>query len=107
MTTVYTDINCCKVYSKGAAECVLASCTRYLASDTRSAPLDDASRAYYRALISDYAAESLRVIALAYREVAPSSVPQSSWDAQISRLEGELVLVGLLGLEDPLRPEAA
>ena len=51
-------------------------------------------------MILDYADEALRTLCIAERNVTGMSR-----DADVSELEQELTLIGLVGIEDPLRPE--
>jgi Ca2+-transporting ATPase len=85
-------------YLKGAPEVVLARCDRQLgAAGVGEEPLDrDAALATAMA----FAAEGLRVLALAYRPAAAARL-----DART--VDGGFVLAGLVGMEDPVRPEAA
>ena len=80
---------------KGAPESVLPRCTRMLTA-SGEAPLDaEAARAAAAAM----AAEGLRVLAMAYRATASDRLDADS-------IGGGLVLAGLQGMEDPVRPEA-
>ena len=47
------------------------------------------------------------MIALAYKETDPGSVPLTVWDPVVEKFEKGLVFIGLLGIQDPLRPESA
>ncbi|MDF1523022.1 MAG: HAD-IC family P-type ATPase [Trueperaceae bacterium] len=86
------------VYVKGAPAVVLERCDR-VATDTGSEPLDDAARARWRGVAEDLADEALRVLALAVREVPDDDAPNARDDG--------LTFVGLVGMIDPLRDEAA
>jgi len=85
--------------TKGAPEAVLARSTRRLAGG-QSGPIADADRARLRTQIERMAVQGLRVIALASRTLP--DIPASRDEA-----EADLTLVGLAGLEDPPRTEAA
>jgi Ca2+-transporting ATPase len=98
MTTVHADGAGAYVsYTKGAAESVLARASS-VAGDVRpfAMAVDSMARA-----AEALAAEGYRVIALATRSWAqlPEAAAQS--------LESGLTVLGLVGLYDPLRPEAA
>ena len=84
------------LYCKGALETVLPLCA---ASETRSGSvaLVDSARADIRAAESAFAQQGMRVLAFAYRAL-PAETPRAEW-------ESGLVFAGLLGLEDPVRPE--
>ena len=86
-------------YTKGAPETMLAQCTAALTNEGEQALDRDAvGRAAER-----MAAEGLRVLAVA-RKRWPA-LPEARDDA--SAIESELVFVGLVGMIDPPRPEAA
>jgi len=95
MTTLHQTDSGTVAYSKGAPEVVLASCTRQLTTDGEVA-LDDAARDRVLETAQELAAEALRVLAVARRD-----------DAAVDDAERELTFLGLLGMIDPPRPEAA
>ncbi|XP_071700936.1 calcium-transporting ATPase 10, plasma membrane-type-like [Rutidosis leptorrhynchoides] len=93
------------VHWKGAAEIVLAACTRYMDSNEQLVPLDEATVEYYKKAIEDMAAESLRCVAIAFRPLKGETVPTdeeelSKWELP----EDDLVLLAIVGLKDPCRP---
>jgi Ca2+-transporting ATPase len=88
MTVVYGDREQCRVVVKGAPEVVLE----------RSA-LDRRERRRAQGLAEAWAADGLRVLAVAER-FAPE--PDADEEPDV-----DLTLVGLVGLRDPLRPAAA
>lgn len=96
LSTVYEMPEGATLYCKGATEAVLPLCTRILLDgETRpftpdlKKTIDDAQEAM--------TGRGLRVLAFAYRALEPG------W--QHDRLEEQLVFTGLVGLEDPPRPE--
>ena len=97
MTTVHRDGGEILAFTKGAPEHVLPRCTGRLLGD-RVVPPDDVAVAR---VVEDMAAEGLRVLAVASRRF--SALPA---DLTAESVETALVLVGLVGLRDPPRPEA-
>jgi Ca2+-transporting ATPase len=89
-----------RVFWKGAAEILLASCTSQLAPSGESLPLTPGSRAQLAALIDDMAHRSLRTLALAYTDLAPGE--QLSAEAGLPC--ANLRLLALVGMKDPCRP---
>ena len=86
------------IHAKGAPERILAMCSAQRTFDGGVEPLDPA---YWHDRIDEIAARGQRVLALATRSVAQDHVVLNSAD-----LDGHLVLIGLIGLIDPPRPEA-
>lgn len=84
---------------KGAPESVLHGCSLELVGD-QNEPMDAARTADVLARVDALSGNGLRVLALARRAVTPSAAPGSSADAECS-----MTLLGLVGLEDPIRPE--
>lgn len=82
------------LFCKGALETVLPRCTR-VRWDSRSCPLDDAKAQAFLRAQDEMAGRGLRVLAFAH-----SAVP----DGAVAGEDG-LTLTGIVGLEDPPRPE--
>ena len=87
--------------TKGAPDLLLARCSHERIGEAER-PLTAARRAGIRAAIDGLAGEALRTLGLAYR-VLPGTRPSPLHDA----LEEELVWLGVVGMIDPPRPEAA
>jgi Ca2+-transporting ATPase len=90
LTAVYEENGRRRVVVKGAPE-TLVERSR-LADEDRRALLEAAT---------DWAGEGLRVLAVGERWLNDSALPAEE------ELDGDLDLVGLVGLHDPLRPDAA
>ena len=87
---------------KGAPDMVLNLCSRYQRHDDSSAPLDDGQRRRILEANETMTRGALRVLGLAYR--VERELPDVS---DIRNIEKDLVFVGLAGMIDPPRPEAA
>lgn len=83
---------------KGSPETVLSQCTQMRIGEILK-PLSDDSRQAVLGRVSELAANGLRVLAFAERNLPPSNLSQET-------VEAELTFVGLVGLQDPPRPEA-
>ncbi|OHC64363.1 MAG: ATPase, partial [Rhodocyclales bacterium GWA2_65_20] len=79
---------------KGAPENLLPLCTTWLAGNTIKA-LDGEARENFRLAHEDLASRGLRVIACAWKPLAADEAPN----------EEGMALCGLIGLEDPPRPD--
>ncbi|CAD8201524.1 unnamed protein product [Paramecium pentaurelia] len=106
-----------RVYTKGASEIVLSQCNKYIANNGIEQMLDPQLRKnIYDNIIQKFASESLRTIAIAYRDLDPQS-HGSNIRGQISQLtkiaqnipeddlDKDLVLIGIAGIKDPIRPD--
>jgi len=94
MTTIHETQSGRVAFAKGAPEVLLPSCTRRF-SEEGEVPLDQAGREEVLGMVREMAGEALRVLAIACRS-----------DATHDNAEGEMVLLGLVGMIDPPRPEA-
>jgi P-type Ca2+ transporter type 2C len=95
MTTLHDTADGIVAYTKGAPEIVLASCVRRL-TENGDEELDDAARTEILAGAEGLARDALRVLAVARRD-----------NAKVENAEEGLTFLGLIGLIDPPRPEAA
>ena len=83
-----------QLWCKGAPESVLPLCTHWMDGDTAH-PLGEDTRDDFNRAHADMADRGLRVLALAWRPLAASDEAD----------EAQLALAGLVGLEDPPRPD--
>jgi calcium-translocating P-type ATPase len=91
------------VHTKGAPEAVLSLCSRILDNHGDLVALDDPGRRAVEAAVNAFAAEGLRVLAFAFRELAADEpVPRRRLDA-----ERDLCFAGLIAMLDPPRAGVA
>ncbi|MDH3210106.1 MAG: cation-transporting P-type ATPase [Burkholderiaceae bacterium] len=86
------------IFVKGAPERVLSMCAVQRTASGGTEPLNDS---YWREQAEAFAAEGQRILALATRPV-----PTEHTVLEHADVEGPLILVGIVGLMDPPRPEA-
>ncbi len=98
MSTVDAENGSIVVHTKGAPEAVLPHCDR-LAGAGGESELGADGRAEIESLVDGYARRGLRVLAVAERALAGEE-PERREDA-----ERDLVLLGLVAMMDPPRPE--
>lgn len=95
------------LFSKGAPDVLLERCTHILVGN-EVAPLDNARRAASVENIEALSAQAFRTIAVAYRNLEGDKVVPAEEGAPVDEsLEADLVYVGIVGILDPPRPEAA
>ncbi|KAI8806543.1 hypothetical protein BJ742DRAFT_680028, partial [Cladochytrium replicatum] len=102
------------LFTKGASEIILGGATRYVNSDGKVVPLDKARRAQFEESINSFASQALRTIAFGFRPVGASEITSQNADSdsEASTANGEdnrdvtdIILFGIVGIQDPLRPE--
>jgi len=86
------------IHAKGAPERILAMCAGQRTAD---GGVEDLNAGYWHAQVEAIALQGQRVLALAAR-----SVPQDHVVLNAADLDGKMILLGLVGLIDPPRPEA-
>ncbi len=102
MATFHHDGAQVRMFVKGAPDVVLERASRFLGA-AEEAPLDDATRAAFVAENDALAGRAMRVIAVAARDI-PAQDFNPTGDSMA--WAGDLVLIGLVGIIDPPRPEA-
>jgi P-type Ca2+ transporter type 2C len=90
------------VFSKGAPDVLLARCTHERVGD-EAVPLGDERRAEILAGVEQLAAEALRTLGVAYRTLRRDALT----GALSEDVEQEFVFLGVVGMIDPPRSEAA
>jgi potassium/sodium efflux P-type ATPase len=101
-----TDTDDLHIFTKGAVERVVDSCSEFYTGDTQDpARMTDEVRERIYAQMEEFASYGLRVLALASRP-APNHI---NYEKEVDRneIEKELTFRGLIGLYDPPRAESA
>ncbi|MCU7729453.1 cation-transporting P-type ATPase [Actinoplanes sp. KI2] len=98
MTTLHRDDDDVFAYVKGSPQELLARCTR-VTGPHGMAELDDTLRRRITDVNDELARGALRVLGVAYRPVAEHTDQEQA--------EHDLILLGLIGMLDPPRPEVA
>ena len=105
MTTIYeTDFDGLMIYSKGTAEGILHQCEYYLNSLGEKTILSFEKRDEIKQEINKYSSDSLRIIGLAYNICNMQAINEPNISQEIA--EKNLIYIGFVGIQDPLRPEA-
>jgi calcium-translocating P-type ATPase len=96
------------MYHKGAAELILENCTHFMDSDGSELNMTDEKRKQFHEIIQEFAADSLRCVALCHRKniqkIIKDPFKATLADCEKS-LEKEMCLDSLVGIADPLRPD--
>ena len=102
MATFHHDGQFVRMFVKGAPDVLLARASHWLGGAGQAA-LDPALRAAFAAQNAALAGQAMRVLAVARRDIA---VQDFTPGVDLMPWAGELVLIGLVGIIDPPRPEA-
>ncbi|TNN15114.1 Plasma membrane calcium-transporting ATPase 2 isoform 1, partial [Schistosoma japonicum] len=103
------------LFTKGASEMVVKCCSWMMDEQSRPRPFSVQDQEHLtEAVIEPMAGEGLRTIGIAYKKITAATnsrnpndmIVQSepNWDDEEHLLEG-LTLLGIIGIEDPVRPE--
>jgi calcium-translocating P-type ATPase len=92
-----------RVHTKGAPEELLPLCARIVTRGGRERRLTEQDAVAFTLLISDWAQEGLRLLAVAERQVDQREVGGMTRE----QAEGDLTLLGVVAMIDPPRPEVA
>ena len=87
------------VHTKGAPEALLTRCSQILDADGQLLPLDAFGRRRVEEAVDDFAAQGLRVLGFAQRQLPPKKRPPH----RRATAEQDLCFVGLIAMLDPPR----
>jgi len=91
------------VFTKGASEMILSKCTNVLDRDGNSVSFGPQDRANMMSkVIEPFAQNALRTIGIAYKHIEDGK--DINWEDE-TEVCGGLTLVGVVGIEDPVRGE--
>jgi len=105
MSTFHTDAERADrllVFTKGAPDVLLASCSQEGLGDAKR-PLDDKRRSEILGSVDELAGQALRTLAVAVRELPADTLQSEKMDPGLER---DLTFLGLVGMIDPPREEA-
>ncbi|GLT99533.1 hypothetical protein SLE2022_169680 [Rubroshorea leprosula] len=95
--------NTIHVHWKGAAELILAMCSSYYDASGTTKHLNEEERTKFKKIIQGMAKRSLQCIALAHKQVTEETA-EADLKERKSLEEENLILLALLGIEDPCQP---
>lgn len=101
-----------RLYCKGAQDVIGPRCSSCLTAEGNVAVMDENAKSSLTNTSLAFARRGMRCLALAFRDL-PSGFPLDSKSANIFNSDGsqaflaetEMTFIGLVGIEDPLRPE--
>jgi Ca2+ transporting ATPase len=99
MTTIVREASGALLYTKGASEVVLESCNRYVDRSGAVVAMSEAKKEEFLLMINDMANQGNRTIGIAYQEFSGAMPEEEEPETN------ELILIGVLGIQDPIRPE--
>jgi Ca2+ transporting ATPase len=108
MTTIYKESDKLKVYTKGAPEIILGLCSKIYVPSGDNIQFTPDHKAHILSSVNEFTSQyCLRVLALAYREAKNEDGLKKNGEFDMTNVEKDLVFIGFVGIEDPIRPEAA
>ncbi|KAJ3131283.1 hypothetical protein HK100_006555 [Physocladia obscura] len=99
------------LFCKGAGELIVKLCNRYIDATGKVVPMTDVARAEFESSIESMASCALRTICLAFKPVKSNSFSDKiqtneSLDPSLAADDdSNLILAGIVGIRDPIRPE--
>jgi Ca2+-transporting ATPase len=101
MSTVVAHGDGCRVYMKGGPDFCLGLCTHFLTAAGERQPLTETAKAEVMRTLTQFAEQSLRTMLVAFRDL---TAMRDEWKVA-ENVERELTIIGIVGIQDPLRPE--
>jgi len=101
-TIVYKDKESgdLRMFTKGAPEMIIDKCSKYMVNDGSTAELTEEIKSQLLTIITNYANNGLRTLALSFKDYHPDTLEQTSEPD-----ETDSILLSIFGIKDPLRPE--
>ncbi|KAM5437213.1 plasma membrane calcium [Microsporum canis] len=105
-----------RMFVKGASEILIGKCTKVVSDPTGEldeTELTEKDRTALKTIVEQYASRSLRTIGMIYRDFEqwpPQGAPTQKEDrrqAVFERVFDHMVFLGVVGIQDPLRPGVA
>ncbi|DBA03450.1 TPA: hypothetical protein N0F65_002858, partial [Lagenidium giganteum] len=93
-----------RLFSKGAAEVIVARSTRFVTVDGKVAEITSLKRAELNGIITRMAESALRTICVAHRDISAESLP-ADLQALTEAPEEQLIVNAIFGIQDPLRAD--
>ncbi|GLT78619.1 hypothetical protein SLA2020_501480 [Shorea laevis] len=97
------NTNALHVHWKGAAEMILAMCSSYYNASGNMKDMTGEDRMKFKLIIDEMATSGLRCIAFAHKRVSQEEGEDLKERKKLK--EENLTMLGLVGIEDPYRPE--
>lgn len=106
MTTVFkSKSGAFRVYSKGAPDVLIDLCKWHVSKSGQLEAIQESFFSELKEKQKQFACSSLRTLLIAYKEINPIKEGQQlPADAD---LESDLIVLGMVGIQDPLRPGIA
>lgn len=99
MSTIYLEEKGEVIYTKGSLEAVLSRC-KYILLDGKKSKLTSKIKEKYLQMENEFSSYALKVLAFAYKVIDKKVTNEKSYFQE----EKDLILVGIVGLKDPARP---
>nr|ACC43965.1 plasma membrane calcium-dependent ATPase [Philodina roseola] len=102
MSTIIQRDDGFRLHTKGASEMVLSKCKSIIGENNQPKDLnDEEKKKITHDIIEKMANDGLRTICVCYRDLGKD---QQNWDDE-EKIIKDLICIGIVGIEDPVRPE--
>lgn len=98
MSTVCKHDGGIYTFSKGAPDFVIKTCSHYINKDNEKTPINDEFKNVLNENLESFAAMTLRTLLICYKEGGDNAVNENE-------AVSDLVILGMVGIKDPLREE--
>eukprot|EP01117_Protostelium_nocturnum_P004102 TRINITY_DN1538_c0_g1_i1.p1 TRINITY_DN1538_c0_g1~~TRINITY_DN1538_c0_g1_i1.p1 ORF type:complete len:677 (+),score=265.91 TRINITY_DN1538_c0_g1_i1:189-2219(+) len=104
MSTIIQREEGMRIYTKGASEVILEICNQHMTDSGTVNNLTPELKAQLNKQIDAWASQGLRTLTLAYKELPSDTLIPEEGECPY---EENLILIGIVGIQDPLRPEVS
>jgi len=94
-----------RLHVKGASEVILDLCNGVLDQKGEVQTLQHDQKKQLNEIINEWASQGLRTLTIAYRDISQDKIDQIAKSDFKEDLDRELILIGIVGIEDPVRQE--
>lgn len=103
MSTIVREKDSLRAYIKGGPDFCLPLCTHYIDKNGEKKEMSEEIKKEIFASLDEFAEDSLRTMLLGYRDLHDQKMKEEWKDP--NTVEKDITIIGIVGIQDPLRPE--